>query len=78
MKSILDRDSVTKALSFAFVAFTAACALPSDDQPTTTMTDDEISVADNIRVCANAADQVQCHARVLVDELREHFAGKGG
>ncbi|HEX4421709.1 MAG TPA: hypothetical protein VH165_27550 [Kofleriaceae bacterium] len=31
------------------------------------MTDDEISVADNIRVCANAADQVQCHARVLVD-----------
>lgn len=37
-----------------------------DDQPTTTMTDDEIRVADNIRVCDNAAE-VQCHARVLVD-----------
>jgi len=36
--------------------------MPSDDQPTTTMTDDEIKSADNIRVCANSSDEVHCHA----------------
>jgi subtilase family serine protease len=47
--------------------FASACAMTDDEQPTTTMTEDEIRVAANTRVCDNAADEVQCHARVLVD-----------
>ena len=43
--------------------------MPSDDQPTTTMTDEEIRTAPSIRVCADSSDEVHCHARVLTDEL---------
>ncbi|HET9621394.1 MAG TPA: hypothetical protein VFP84_08520 [Kofleriaceae bacterium] len=56
-------------LPFALTALSlAACALPSDE-PTTTMTDDEIRVSANLRVCSNDSDEVQCHARVLVDDF---------
>jgi subtilase family serine protease len=58
--------SLLKAIPLALVVF-AGCAAAEDDQPTTTMTDDEIRVADNIRVCSDASAEVQCHARVLVD-----------
>jgi subtilase family serine protease len=68
MKSIFTRDSVLKALPFAFVAFTTACAVPADDQATTTMTADEVRTADHTAVCANSAEGERCHARVLVDE----------
>lgn len=46
-----------------------ACTGVFDKEPqaATTMTDHEIRVAANTRVCDNAADEVQCHARVLVD-----------
>ncbi|HEU4731085.1 MAG TPA: S8 family serine peptidase [Kofleriaceae bacterium] len=54
------------------MALAPACALPGDGQPTTapttTMTADEIRVAGNIRVCDDPAREVQCHARVLVDD----------
>jgi subtilase family serine protease len=65
--SSLRSSSLLKAVPFAFVVFSAGCALSEDDQPTTTMTDDEIRVAGNIRVCSDAAAEVECHARVLVD-----------
>lgn len=67
MKFTAPRFSVLQTVPFAFVLFTSACAMTADDEPTTTMTDDEIRVAANMRVCDNAADQVQCHARVLTD-----------
>src|SRR5579872_4439584 len=57
---------ILQALPCAFVAFTAACAI-DDGQPTTTMTDEEIRTAPNIRVCDDG-NEVQCHARVLVTE----------
>jgi subtilase family serine protease len=66
MKLTTLRAAILKAVPFAFAAFTSACAI-DDGQPTTTMTDDEIRVAPNIRVC-NDGSEVQCHARVLVDE----------
>ncbi|HET7500586.1 MAG TPA: S53 family peptidase [Kofleriaceae bacterium] len=53
------------------MALAPACALSGDDPPTTpttTMTADEIRVAGNIRVCDDSAREVQCHARVLVDD----------
>src|SRR5262249_28858226 len=59
------RAAILQTLPLAFAAFTAACAF-DDGQPTTTMTDDEIRTAPNIRVC-NDSNEVQCHARVLVD-----------
>jgi subtilase family serine protease len=43
--------------------------MPNDDQPTTTMTDDEIRTAPSIRVCGDSPDEVHCHARVLTDEF---------
>ncbi|HEX3765355.1 MAG TPA: S8 family serine peptidase [Kofleriaceae bacterium] len=65
MKLTTLRSALLQSLPFAFAAFTAACAV-DDGQPTTTMTDDEIRTAPNIRVC-NDGNEVQCHARVLVD-----------
>lgn len=61
------KTATLQALPFAALLCASACAMTDDEQPTTTMTDDEIRVADHVRVCTNAADQVQCHARVLVD-----------
>jgi subtilase family serine protease len=65
------RVAVVGALPFAFALFASACAAPpgEDDEVTTTMTDDEISVAGHIRVCNSSQDEVQCHARVLVDSF---------
>jgi subtilase family serine protease len=63
------RAAILQALPCVFAAFTAACAI-DDGQPTTTMTDDEIRVAANIRVCDDG-NEVQCHARVLVNEFGE-------
>jgi subtilase family serine protease len=45
----------------------SACAM-SEDAVTTTMTDDEIRVADHIRTCDSPSAEVRCHARVLVDK----------
>ena len=67
MKITPHRFSAVKAAPFAFVVFVSACAMTDDEQPTTTMTDDEIRVSANARVCDSPADEVQCHARVLVD-----------
>jgi subtilase family serine protease len=39
----------------------------ADDPVTTTMTDDEIRVADHARACDSATAEVRCHARILVD-----------
>ncbi len=61
------RAAILRAVPCAFIAFTAACAF-NDGQPTTTMTDDEIRTAPNIRVCDDG-NEVQCHARVLTDEF---------
>ena len=68
MKLPKPRTAILKALPFAFVVFTTACAMEENDQPTTSITDDEIRVAANARVC-NTGDEVQCHARVLVDSV---------
>ncbi|HEU4731084.1 MAG TPA: hypothetical protein VFT22_24490 [Kofleriaceae bacterium] len=57
-----------KVAPFAVMALASGCAIPDDSEPTTTMTDDEIRVAANIRVCDDAAQEVQCHSRVLVDD----------
>src|SRR5690242_17288630 len=44
-----------------------ACALDGADEPTGTMTEDQIRVARHIRSCDNMSDEVRCHARVLID-----------
>src|SRR4051812_31024865 len=67
MKITPARSSALKAVPVAFVLCASACAMTDDEQPTTTMTDDEIRVSANARVCDTPADEVQCHARVLVD-----------
>jgi subtilase family serine protease len=71
MRLLPDRVSIIQVLSFTLVVgFASACAVTEDDpQPTTTMTEDEVRTADHIGVCANGADEVRCHARVLVDAL---------
>jgi subtilase family serine protease len=46
--------------------FASACAAPGD-AVTTTLTDDEIRVANHVRVCDSPRDEVHCHARVIVD-----------
>ena len=57
-----------RALPFAFAAVASACVI-DDDAPTTTMTDDEIAVADHVRTCDSQDAEVRCHARVLVDRF---------
>ncbi|HEX7839571.1 MAG TPA: S53 family peptidase [Kofleriaceae bacterium] len=55
-----------RALPFLFVLAAPACV--GDEDATTTMTADEISVASHARVCAAAGiGEASCHARVLVD-----------
>jgi hypothetical protein len=49
------------------LAFAPACALGDPDEPTGTMTEDQIRVARHVRSCDNMSDEVRCHARVLVD-----------
>src|SRR5882724_2975775 len=67
MKDTHLRSSTLQAVSFAFVLFASACAMTDDGAVTTTMTDDEIRVANHIRTCNSATDEARCHARVLVD-----------
>ncbi len=62
------RFSTLQAVPLAFLLFASACAM-EDEQPTTTITDEEIRTSPNARVCDNPADEVQCAARVLVDAL---------
>src|SRR5215468_4166222 len=60
-------NTALQVVPFAFVVFASGCALPGDS-PTTTMTDDEIRVADHKRVCDVAQPgEAACHARALVD-----------
>src|SRR5512144_51313 len=59
------RSMALQALPLAFVMFASACAL-DDQDAATTMTDDEIRVANHIRSCDRMNDEVQCHARVIV------------
>jgi subtilase family serine protease len=56
-----------RALPFTFVV-ASACVI-DDDAPTTTMTDDEIAVADHVRTCDSQDAEVRCHAHVLVDRF---------
>lgn len=69
MRILPTRASTIQILSVTFVAgFASACAMSEEDpQPTTTMTENEVRTAAHIGVCANEADEVHCHARVLVD-----------
>jgi subtilase family serine protease len=66
MKFTAVLPAALKALPFALLTFASACAI-ENDQPTTTMTDDEISVSDHVRACTNTADDAHCHAHILVD-----------
>lgn len=58
--------SPLQALPFACLLFASACEM-ADEPVTTTMTDDEIRVAEHIRACDSATDEMHCHARILVD-----------
>jgi subtilase family serine protease len=57
-----------RAVPFTFIAVASACVI-DDDAPTTTMTDDEIAVADHVRTCDSQSAEVRCHAHVLVDRF---------
>ncbi|HET7500585.1 MAG TPA: hypothetical protein VFK02_06260 [Kofleriaceae bacterium] len=69
MKSTSLTVRLFQAAPFAIMALASGCALPDDDQPTTTMTADEIRVAGNTRACTDTFAEVVCHARILVDEF---------
>jgi subtilase family serine protease len=64
--------SALRVLPFLLALAAPACAsdgvdsVDDSDAVTTTMTASEISRAGHVRVCAAAADEVHCHARVLV------------
>jgi subtilase family serine protease len=62
------RMTALRALPFLFVLAAPACVAGDDEDVTTTMTSDEISVARHARVCSAAVPgEASCHARALVD-----------
>src|SRR4051794_32585813 len=66
MQATLSRCSALRAVTFALALSASACAM-GPNEPTHTMTAQEIATAAPVSLCPPPADGVHCHGRAIAD-----------